>query len=114
MAQRTRTDFSRRNQDMQSTVGIFNSLPDARRAAAILKSLGIAEDKISVLSPHTSETEFEARVPTSAAKQPGMGQAIGGTVRAALREALIAIARAAVATFLVPGMCPVLALGLLV
>src|SRR6266436_7270932 len=113
MAQRTRADFSRRNQDMQSIVGIFNSLADARRAAAILKSLGIAEDKISVLSPQTSETEFEARVPTSEAEQPGMGQAVGGTVGAALGVAGGASAGAAVATFLVPGVGPVLALGLL-
>jgi len=98
---------------MESIVGIFNSLADARRAAAILKSSGVAEDKITVLSPHTSETEFEARVPTSEAEQPGMGQAVGGTVGAALGVAGGASAGAAVATFLVPGVGPVLALGLL-
>jgi hypothetical protein len=98
---------------MQSIVGIFNSLADARRAAAILKSLGIDEDKITALSPHTSDTEFEARVPTSEAEQPGMGQAVGGTVGAALGAAGGASAGAAVATFLVPGVGPVLALGLL-
>ena len=98
---------------MQSIIGIFNSLADARRAAAILSSLGIAEDKISVLSPHTSETEFEAQVPTSEAEQPGMGPAVGGTVGAALGVAGGASAGAAVATLLVPGVGPVLALGLL-
>jgi hypothetical protein len=98
---------------MQSIVGIFNSLADARRAAAILKSSGIAEDRISVLSPHTSETEFEAQVPTSEAEQPGMGRAVGGTVGAALGVAGGASAGAAVATLLVPGVGPVLALGLL-
>ena len=98
---------------MQSIVGIFNSLADARRAAAILKSLGIAADKITVLSPHTTETEFEARVPTSDTEQPGMGQAVGGTVGAALGVAGGASAGAAVATFLIPGVGPVLALGLL-
>lgn len=98
---------------MQSIVGIFNSLADARRAAAILKSSGIAEDRISVLSPHTSETEFEAQVPTSEAEQPGMGRAVGGTVGAALGVAGGASAGAAVATLLIPGVGPVLALGLL-
>lgn len=98
---------------MENIVGIFNSLADARRAAAILKSLGIDEDKITVLSPHTTETEFEARVPTSEAEQPGMGQAVGGTVGAALGVAGGASAGAAVAAFLVPGVGPVLALGLL-
>jgi hypothetical protein len=98
---------------MESIVGIFNSLADARRAAAILTSLGIAEDKVSVLSPHTSETQIEAEVPTSEAEQPGMGQAVGGTVGAALGVAGGASAGAAIATFLVPGVGPVLALGLL-
>ena len=98
---------------MQSIVGIFNSLADARRARAILNSLEIAEDKIAVLSPHTSEAEIEARVPISESEQPGMGQAVGGTVGAALGVAGGASAGAVAATILVPGVGPVLALGLL-
>ena len=98
---------------MESIAGIFNSLADARRAAAILKSLGISEANISVLSPHTTETEFEARIPTSEAEQPGMGPAVGGTVGAALGVASGASAGAAAASLLVPGVGPVLALGML-
>ena len=98
---------------MESIVGIFNSLADTKRAAAILRTLGIPEDRITVLSPHTSEAEIEASVPTDDTEQPGMGQAMGGTVGAALGVAGGATAGAAVASLLVPGVGPVIALGLL-
>lgn len=99
---------------MENVVGIFNSLPDAKRAAAILRSLGIPEDQISVLAPGTSETEVEAIVTTSDTEQPGMGQAVGGAVGAALGVAGGASAGAAAATLLlVPGVGAVLALGLI-
>src|ERR1700738_1756616 len=98
---------------MESIVGIFNSLADTRRAAAILRTVGIPEDRITVLSPHTSEAEIEASVPTDDTEQPGMGQAMGGTVGAALGVAGGATAGAAAASLPVPGVGPVLALGLL-
>jgi len=98
---------------MESVVGIFNSLADAKRAAAILRTLGIPEERITVLSPHTSDTNVEAEVPTSDAEQPGMGSAVGGTVGAALGVAGGMTAGAAVASLLVPGVGPVLAFGIL-
>lgn len=98
---------------MESVVGIFNSLADAKRAAAMLRTLSVAEDRMTVLSPHTSEAETEARVPTTDTEQPGMGSALGGTVGAALGAAGGATAGAAAASFLVPGVGPVLALGLI-
>src|ERR1041384_7910354 len=98
---------------MESIVGIFNSLADARRAAAILQSLGIPEKQIGVLSPHTSEHEIEARIKTTDAEQPGMGTALGGTVGAALGVAGGLEAGVAVASILIPGVGPVLAFGLI-
>lgn len=98
---------------MESIAGIFNSLADARRAAAILRTLGIPEDRITVLTPHTSEAEIEASVPTDDSEQPGMGKALGGTVGAAMGVAGGATAGAVVASLLVPGVGPVIALGLL-
>src|SRR6266576_386211 len=100
-------------QTMESIVGIFNSLADAKRAAAILQSLGIPQKQITVLSPHTSESEIEARVPTTDTEQPGMGSALGGTVGAALGVAGGLEAGAAAASFLIPGVGPVLAFGLI-
>lgn len=98
---------------MESIVGIFNSLADARRAAAILQSLGISEKQITVLSPHTRESEIEARVATTETEQPGVGTALGGAVGAALGVAGGLEAGAAAASFLIPGVGPVLAFGLL-
>ena len=98
---------------MNSIVGIFNSFADAKRAKAILSSLGIPETNISVLSPHTPEAEIEAQVPTTETEQPGMGSAIGGAVGAALGVAGGLEAGAAAASILIPGVGPVLALGLI-
>ena len=98
---------------MESIVGIFNSFADAKRAAAILRSLDIPESRITVLSPHTSETEIEAQIPSTDAEQPGMGSALGGAVGAALGVAGGLEAGATVASILIPGVGPVLALGLI-
>jgi hypothetical protein len=98
---------------MDSIVGIFNSLADAKRAAAIVQSLGIPENWITVLSPHTSEAEIEAQVPTTETEQPGMGSALGGTVGAALGVAGGLQAGTAVASLLIPGVGPILAIGLI-
>src|SRR5437667_1880282 len=63
---------------MKSIVGIFNSFADATRGAALLRTVGISEDHIAVLSPHTPEAAVELRIPTTETEQPGMGQALGG------------------------------------
>ena len=98
---------------MDTIVGIFNSFADARRAAAILQSLGISEKRISVLSPQTAESEIEARVPTTESEQPGMGAALGGTVGAAMGLAGGLEAGAVAASLLIPGVGPVLVFGLI-
>ena len=98
---------------MKSVVGIFNSLADAKRGAAILRTLGIPERRISVLAPGTKDAQVEAHVPTTESEQPGMGKAIGGTVGAALGVAGGLEAGAAVASIMVPGVGPVLAIGLI-
>jgi hypothetical protein len=98
---------------MNTVVGIFNSFADAKRAAAMLRSLGIDDKRVSVLSPRTPETEVEANIPTSETEQPGMGSALGGTVGGALGVAGGLHAGMVAATALVPGVGPVLALGLI-
>src|SRR2546426_11278356 len=69
---------------MKSIVGIFNSFADATRGAALLRTVGISEDHIAVLSPHTPEAAVELRIPTTETEQPGMGQALGGAIGAGL------------------------------
>ena len=98
---------------MKSIVGIFNSFVDARRAAAILRSIGVQDNHISVLSPRTSEAQLAAAVPISESEQPGMGRAIGGTIGGALGVATGLEAGAAAASILIPGVGPVLAFGLI-
>jgi hypothetical protein len=98
---------------MNTVVGIFNSFADAKRASAMLRSLGIPKDHISVLSPGTPESEVEANIPTSETEQPGMGPAVGGAVGGALGVAGGLEAGMVAATALLPGVGPVFALGLL-
>jgi len=98
---------------MESIVGIFNSFADAKRAAAMLRSLGIPENRITVLSPNTSKGEVEASVPTAEAEQPGIGAAVGGTIGGALGAAGGMEAGAVFASLIVPGVGPVLVMGLL-
>ena len=98
---------------MESIVGIFNSFADAKRASAILRSLGIPNNRMAALSPQTSNSDVEANIPTTDAEQPGVGTALGGTVGAALGVAGGLEAGAAAASLLVPGVGPVLALGIL-
>jgi hypothetical protein len=97
---------------MDTIVGIFNSFADAKRGAAIIRSLGIPDKQISVLSPHTSEAEIEAQIPTTETEQPGMGSALGGTIGAALGVAG-GLEAGAAASLLIPGVGPVLAFGLI-
>lgn len=98
---------------MTGIVGIFNSLADAKRGAAILRSLGIPEDRLTVLAPGTSETDLEANIPTTETEQPGMGKAVGGAVGGALGVAGGLEAGVVAASLLIPGVGPVLAFGLL-
>ncbi len=98
---------------MDTVVGIFNSCADAKRAAAMLQSLGIDDDLIGLLSPHTPESEIETNIPTTETEQPGMGTAVGGAVGGALGVAGGMHASVVAATALVPGVGPVFALGLI-
>jgi hypothetical protein len=91
---------------MISIVGVFKSRSDADNAAAKLRAAGFAQDTINILTPHSSERELES-VPQIQGEQPGMARAIGtvagGAAGFGVGEAL--------ATLLVPGVGPVLAIG---
>ncbi|HEX8847890.1 MAG TPA: hypothetical protein VF791_24830 [Pyrinomonadaceae bacterium] len=98
---------------MSTVAGIFQSRADAERAVENLRSANVAEDKINLLMPGTTEGEVNASVPTTETEQPGMGTALGGTVGAALGAAGGMHIGAALASLLIPGVGPVLAGGLL-
>jgi hypothetical protein len=98
---------------MSTVAGIFQSRADAERAAENLRSAGISDDRINLLTPGTTPEEMEAAVPTTETEQPGMGGALGGTVGAALGAAGGMHIGAALASLLVPGVGPVFAAGVL-
>src|SRR5271154_6340651 len=78
---------------MKSVVGIFGVREEAERGARMLDFAGIARSRIAVLTPESTEQEIAA-VPTMDAEQPGMGMALG-----------------ALASVLIPGVGPILAIG---
>jgi hypothetical protein len=98
---------------MESIVGIFNSFADAKRASAMLRSLGIPDNRMAVLSPQTADVDMETEVPTTDTEQPGVGAALGGTIGGALGVAGGLEAGAVAASLLLPGVGPVIAIGLI-
>lgn len=97
---------------MKSVVGIFKSRTAAENAAEGLRSIGITDENISLISPGAPEHQIE-EVPTTETEQPGMGKALGGVVGGALGAASGMSLGAAAASLLVPGVGPVLATGIL-
>lgn len=98
---------------METVAGVFNSRADAERAIQGLRSAGIAEDRISFLTPGTTDEAVEAAVPTTETEQPGMGTAMGATVGGAMGIAGGASLGAAAASLLIPGVGPVIAGGII-
>lgn len=97
---------------MEPVTGIFKSRADAQRAITELEAAGTSPEDISLLSPRKSEDDL-ARVAVADTEQPGMGKALGGVVGGAVGAAGGLGLSAAAASILVPGVGPVLAIGLL-
>jgi hypothetical protein len=98
---------------MEIVTGVFGSRSEAERALSQLKSLGIPEDRIGLLTPGMTDRQVERSVRTTDSEEPGMGKAMGGAVGAALGVASGASLGAAAASLLIPGVGPVLAIGLI-
>lgn len=96
---------------MKSTVGIFISRADAERAVENLRSTGIRDDRISLLTPG-SEKKLEA-IATTETEQPGMGKTLGGVVGGALGTASGMSLGAAAASLFIPGVGPIIATGVI-
>ncbi len=95
---------------METVAGVFRSTEEARRGAAQLRRSGFSAEQVNLLLPGATEQQIHG-IPTSQTEQPGMGGAIGGVLGAALGMAggfELGIA----ATALIPGVGPVLAVGL--
>jgi hypothetical protein len=96
---------------MKSIVGVFESFSAARLAAESLTTVGVAPQYIRLLAPGSSE-EVWNQVPTSDTEQPGMGEAVGGMVGGAVGVAAGAPLGAAIASLLLPGVGPIVAVGI--
>jgi hypothetical protein len=97
---------------MSTVAGIFNSSAEAGHAVEALRTAGISEDRISLLTPGSSGQQLDD-VPTTETEQSGMGKAVGGVVGGALGIAGGLPLGAAAASLLVPGVGPVLAAGII-
>jgi len=98
---------------MEIITGVFHSHSDAESAVEQLSSIGIAKDRIGVLTPGMSDKQVETKLPTTDSEGAGMGKAMGGTVGGAIGAAGGATLGAAAASLLIPGVGPVLAFGLI-
>lgn len=96
---------------MKTVVGIFTSQREAERAVDLLRAAGIAESCINLLTPCADAQDLDA-VPTTQTEQPGMGKALGGVVGGAAGLAAGSHLGSVVATSLIPGVGPVIAIGI--
>lgn len=97
---------------MSTVAGTFSSRAEAERAVENLRSAGLADERVSLLTPGATQSEIDREVPTTETEQPGMGAALGGTVGGAMGVASGATLGAAAASLFVPGVGPIMAAGL--
>src|SRR5436305_10224851 len=95
---------------METVAGVFRNSESARRAAGDLGRAGFPRDQVNLLLPGATEQEVHS-IATSTTEQPGVGGAIGGVLGGALGLAGGFELGMAVTT-LVPGVGPVLAIGM--
>ncbi|MBI1734489.1 MAG: hypothetical protein HYR51_04880 [Candidatus Rokubacteria bacterium] len=96
---------------MRTAVGIFTDRARAERAVSELARLGFGAEHVTLLCPGEHvETDV---LPTTEGEAPGMGKAVGATVGTAVGGAAGLHFGAGVLTFLLPGIGPIIASGLI-
>jgi hypothetical protein len=98
---------------MITVAGIFDSRSGAERAAGRLRSVGVAEEHLALLSPGTPEQEVEEKLLAVETEEPHAGEKVGGAVGRGLGIAGGIMIGGAVGSFIVPGAGAVLAAGAL-
>lgn len=93
---------------MKAVTGVFRSEADAQRALGEIRSIGVPEDRITLLTPGSSTAE-QAATPIVTTEQPGMGKAVGAVIGTAAGFSGGPLIVAA----LIPGVGPITAIGLL-
>jgi hypothetical protein len=103
---------TREEANMEVVTGVFESRADAERAVNQLRSLGISQDKIGLITPDSRPENVEQGVPVTDTEEPGMGRAMGAAVGGAMGAAGGATLGLAAATLAIPGVGPVIAFGI--
>lgn len=96
---------------MKPVTGVFASRSQAEQAVQKLRRAGFSEDRLALLVPGNGQKDVRS-IPTSDMEQPGVGKALGGVVGGAVGLAGGLQLGAATSVFL-PGIGPVLAVGIL-
>lgn len=94
---------------MKTVAGVFGSQDAAREAAEGLRRAGFSQDQVYAFFP--GDKESMRSVPTSYAEQPGLGGAIGGVIGGAV-GVIGGLELGLATTALIPGVGPVIAIGL--
>ena len=97
---------------MKTVAGIFLSRDAAGRGISGVRQLGVRDDAINVLAPEVAARAVE-RVSADEGEQPGIGTAIGAVIGGATGASIGMPIGAAIATFVVPGIGPIIAAGAL-
>lgn len=95
---------------MKTVAGVFLTREQAVKGVSELRSAGVPNAQISLVTPQTTEKELE-KLPKMEAEQPGMGKAMGAVVGGAVGTAGGFELAAALAGSMVPGIGPLIALG---
>jgi len=98
---------------MEIITGVFESPDRAIDTVQKLRSLGLTDKQIGLVTPEGKWPASGVRVPVTDTEDSGMGQAMGAAVGGAMGAAGGATVGLAAATLLVPGVGPVVALGVL-
>src|SRR5262245_9433176 len=97
---------------MEVVIGIFDTRLKAENAVNELRSIGISDSRIGLVTPEGT-LQGDTTVPVTDTEYPGIGTAMGAAVGGAMGAAGGATLGLAAATIVIPGVGPVLALGLL-
>jgi len=98
---------------MDAISGIFNSRAEAERAIDLLGALGVAGERLVLLSPGIEDSEVEEVVTESESGKPGTGEKMGTAVGRGIGIAGGIMLGGVVGSVFVPGVGAVLAAGVL-
>jgi hypothetical protein len=95
---------------METVSGVFQTKSEAEHAVQQLRATGLPADKITLLTPGTTDQvnkELQS-VPVDTAEQPGMGKAVGAVLGAAA-----GLTGSSLLVAFIPGVGPITAMGML-